>query len=72
MSKATENETNREVCFIGHRSWSLVIGHGHGHGGDGVLYRNEDASKLDGHQSPRDNALQFWCKPLGWKKNANK
>ena len=29
LSKATENETNREVCFIGHRSWSLVIGHGY-------------------------------------------
>ena len=42
-------------------TWRLLFapgdGDGHDHGGDGVLYRNEDAGKLDGHQSPRDNAL---------------
>ena len=30
-------------------------------------HRNEDAAKLDGHQGPRDEALQLRREPLGWR-----
>ena len=35
---------------------------------DGDLYRDEDAGKLDGHQSSRDNTFQLRRKPLRWTK----
>ena len=40
-----------------------------GDGGDGDLHRDENAGKLDRHQSSRDNTLQLRREPLRWKKN---